>query len=279
MKAQLRAALDQHEAISNSQKPLSEQEKLQVALAQHNRMIMEKQRNGMQQNSTMESGETDDSTGGIIPLSSLWAQEGASFPSHNLASKGAGGVDNGLTSNSSPRPSTASYFQANALFKDSPNDHGMKTDRQKPFAYHSSNNINGTNQHSGMPIVGFHGMYQSSAFGNKPSAPVMSPQALHNAFCSSFAHASGPQQEQQEQQQQRFHRTVFPSKVNHHNTGGSYPLDSVASIMPTSAFAAMHLQRSQVQQDPTKSKPTITQSSYSKQQYGTPSFSDGTASS
>ena len=92
-KAQLRAALDQHE--NNTERPLTEQEKLQVALEQHQRIVMcEKAQEAAEaaagateaeeddEMETDESPEQDDTTGvhntgGIMTLASLWAQEDA----------------------------------------------------------------------------------------------------------------------------------------------------------------------------------------------------------
>ncbi|KAL3906969.1 MAG: hypothetical protein SGILL_009063, partial [Bacillariaceae sp.] len=47
-KAQLRAALDHHEVAKKSQQPLSEEEKLQVAMAQHQKMLQAKQMEDLQ---------------------------------------------------------------------------------------------------------------------------------------------------------------------------------------------------------------------------------------
>jgi hypothetical protein len=174
--AQLRAALDQHEASQAGDKPLSGpvQEKKQPCLDDMNGSQIFLQ----QEPKSDSDSRADDPTGGIIPLASLWAQEESPFSSHEDTKHTEPGF-HGMSETSSPGPSSSSYFQQGLL-------------RNLPKATTNADGstyVSPDSQRQGMPLVGFHGMYQTY-FAIKPSAPVMSPQAIQNAFCSSFAHSS-----------------------------------------------------------------------------------------
>jgi hypothetical protein len=219
MKAQLRAALDQHEASQTREKPLTEQEKLQLALEQHDRMIRERHSDmdtsqSMQQtrreNSFPESSGLEDPTSGIIPLASLWAQEG-------VAEDDAAGLNNV----SCARPSSPSYVHHQGFFKKSLQQ-VARSEGQRTFSLNQQNH--------GMPLVGFQNLSHPSSFAAKPSAPVQSPQAIQNAFCSSMAHSYTHQQQHPQ------HQKKFQSR----NNSNGYQ-----SAMPTSAFAALNLHQSQ----------------------------------
>ncbi|KAG7362030.1 hypothetical protein IV203_025696 [Nitzschia inconspicua] len=234
MKAQLRAALDHHEASQTDQKPMSEQEKLQIALEQHNRMIQERIKHKLEDNiidlchektpakdSRVEASETDDPTNGIISLASLWAQDCTSFASEEPQGSRRMEDDSANSAEFFVDPSASLYSQSNGQqrqFKKSPNPN------------------------QGMPLVGFHSMYQPSSFLSKPSAPVMSPQVIHNALRSSQAYSAdfGYSLHQHHQQQ----RNGLQSRgTNNNNNTHIHP--HLASMMPTSAFAAMNIHHQQ----------------------------------
>jgi hypothetical protein len=126
-KAQLRAALDQHE--NNSNRPLTEQEKLQVALVQHQRIVMcEKAQEAAQAvaasaaatkegDDEMETDEPEhddttyiQNTGGIMTLASLWAQEDATISQHK------NGTHDGLGRETIPFNHNGTESSSNATF-------------------------------------------------------------------------------------------------------------------------------------------------------------------
>jgi hypothetical protein len=172
--AQLRATMDQHDANQARKKALLDQElekKQQDLEDTHSRQKIMKQ-------APEADSDTSDPNSGIISLASLWAQEGSAFSSDEATSNSIE-ARWGMPNTTSSTPSSTTFFQQGLLGK--PPTRNINVDAQGCFSSDS--------QHQSMPLVGFHGMYQSN-FATKPSAHVVASQAIQNAFCSSFTRSS-----------------------------------------------------------------------------------------
>jgi hypothetical protein len=212
LKAQLRAALDQHEVTKSGEGPLSEEEKLQVALQQHNKMMQEKQRQALDEivkQKLREEAvanapiEIDDPASGIVKLSSLWAQESELSPSIGFNTKAAE-IDI-LGSTRLPHP-----MQSSPVFLDS---------RESPVSVQEM-----------MPLMSFKGFSQPPNV-DKVSGSTVPSQAIQNAFCSS-AHtpvvtvmptAAFAAMQILEQQQQRKLQQVQQNPLSHEQLKQQHP--------------------------------------------------------
>jgi hypothetical protein len=263
-KAQLRAALDQHEVTKASQQPLSEEEKLQVAMAQHQKILQAKQMQDLEDMAAKQRlvqdkpkseqpapipQETEDPTNGIVTLASLWAQDDSSSgtPTQSSTELNALGSDIGMLKISSPSKS----IMAQDFWK-KPSKNGCSVNAARVPSHN-------TVFHQDAPMT-FQASNISPTRGSYGFSGMQS-QAIQNAFCSSFAHSAD--------QQNHPAPSVFFHNSNYRNianNSGLYSHNSnhhvnshVASIMPaTSALAAMNIQdthqlqqrQHQVQQNP-----------------------------
>ncbi|KAL3923977.1 MAG: hypothetical protein SGILL_001327 [Bacillariaceae sp.] len=222
-KAQLRAALDQHEV--KGEQPLTEQEKLKVAMEQHQKILQVQQMQDLQdmvtnQHLDQEPLQEDpapvptaieDATNGIMTLASLWAQDKPSAATHELNATGSGMSLLGSSKVTHSPRATSKSAAAHDFWKKAT----------------SSKEVNGMGG-SRFPHNSFFNQDTPMAYGSSSSMPS---QAIQNAFCSSFAHRSADMQFPQHQ-----NHISQPSFELNNNTA------SVASIMPTaSALAAMNI--------------------------------------
>jgi hypothetical protein len=221
--AQLRAAIDQHEANQAGQnlRPEQEQEKNQPHLEDMN----DSQKFLRQSLEVDADSASNDPTTGIIPLASLWAKEESPFSSFETDSKHVKADHHEMTNTTSLGPSSSAFFQ-----------HGLVNKPPKPntnaygSAYTSS-----MSQRQDKLLVGFHDVCQSP-FASKSSVPVMSPQAVQNAFFSSYDNPSNFSEASPQQKHIRQRRSNGDDGA--YNSFHSY---SVAPIVPTSEFSSMNI--------------------------------------
>ena len=242
-KAQLRAALDRHEVTKKSLQPLTEEEKLQVAMAQHQKILKAKQMQDLQdvvanqkhldhhhqqhhqiEQPKQDEQEMENPANGIMTLASLWAQDskGTSTPTQSSNDLNDLGSDIGMLKIASPPASPAKSGAAQDIWKKSSRSTGVNTTR---FVQSSFFPQDATMFQASGGISPNKGSYGG---GGRQS------QALQNAFCSTFVH----------DQQNNHASPSFFIRNSLHNKKNS----TVASVMQTSALAAMNLQGPQQQQ-------------------------------